>query len=108
MAERVGFEPTVSCPTPVFKTGAINRSTTSPCGGRCQIRRIDQAKKSSRSKKIRSRLPSLPFDSKSPPVYAISKRGQRFYNEITLIDTVSIFFDARFLHFFVIHISVTT
>jgi hypothetical protein len=30
MAERVGFEPTVSFPTPVFKTGAINRSTISP------------------------------------------------------------------------------
>ena len=30
MAERVGFEPTLGYPKPVFKTGAINRSTTSP------------------------------------------------------------------------------
>jgi hypothetical protein len=31
MAERVGFEPTVGgYPTPVFKTGAFNRSATSP------------------------------------------------------------------------------
>src|SRR5690606_31183192 len=30
MAEGVGFEPTVSCPTPVFKTGALNRSATPP------------------------------------------------------------------------------
>ena len=26
MAERVGFEPTVSFPTPVFKTGALNQA----------------------------------------------------------------------------------
>ena len=30
MAERVGFEPTVGCPTPVFKTGAFDHSATSP------------------------------------------------------------------------------
>jgi hypothetical protein len=30
MAERVGFEPTVPCGTPVFKTGALDRSATSP------------------------------------------------------------------------------
>ena len=30
MAERVGFEPTVPFGTPVFKTGTINRSDTSP------------------------------------------------------------------------------
>ena len=30
MAEGVGFEPTVGCPTAVFKTAAINRSTTPP------------------------------------------------------------------------------
>jgi hypothetical protein len=31
LAERVGFEPTVGYkPTPVFKTGAFNRSATSP------------------------------------------------------------------------------
>jgi hypothetical protein len=31
VAERVGFEPTVGYkPTPVFKTGAFNRSATSP------------------------------------------------------------------------------
>ena len=30
MAERVGFEPTLGYPKPVFKTGAINHSTTSP------------------------------------------------------------------------------
>ena len=30
MAEGVGFEPTKACALPVFKTGAINRSTTPP------------------------------------------------------------------------------
>lgn len=30
MAERVGFEPTVSCPTHVFKTCTLNRSVISP------------------------------------------------------------------------------
>ncbi len=37
LAEGVGFEPTVSCPTPVFKTGALNRSATPPKwhGHRC-------------------------------------------------------------------------
>jgi hypothetical protein len=30
MAERVGFEPTLAFAKPVFKTGAINHSTTSP------------------------------------------------------------------------------
>lgn len=30
MAEGVGFEPTVTCATPVFKTGALNRSATPP------------------------------------------------------------------------------
>ena len=30
VAERVGFEPTRACALPVFKTGAINHSTTSP------------------------------------------------------------------------------
>jgi hypothetical protein len=30
MAEGVGFEPTVGCPTPVFKTGSLNRSDTLP------------------------------------------------------------------------------
>lgn len=30
LAEGVGFEPTVSCPTPVFKTGALNHSATPP------------------------------------------------------------------------------
>jgi hypothetical protein len=30
MAEGVGFEPTVGCPTPVFKTGAIDHSATPP------------------------------------------------------------------------------
>ena len=29
-AEEVGFEPTEPCGSPVFKTGAINRSTTPP------------------------------------------------------------------------------
>ena len=33
MAEGVGFEPTETCASPVFKTGAINRSTTPPCCG---------------------------------------------------------------------------
>ena len=32
-AERVGFEPTDPCGSPVFKTGAINHSTTSPGPG---------------------------------------------------------------------------
>ena len=33
MAERVGFEPTKGYqPLPVFKTGAFNRSATSPIG----------------------------------------------------------------------------
>ncbi len=30
MAEGVGFEPTVPCGTPVFKTGAFDRSATPP------------------------------------------------------------------------------
>ena len=30
LAERVGFEPTDACTSPVFKTGALNRSATSP------------------------------------------------------------------------------
>ncbi len=30
MADGVGFEPTVGCPTSVFKTGALNRSATHP------------------------------------------------------------------------------
>ncbi len=37
LAERVGFEPTKGYkPLPVFKTGAFNRSATSPC----QIQRL--------------------------------------------------------------------
>src|SRR3954465_10932017 len=36
MAEGVGFEPTRACALPVFKTGAINRSTTPPV---CPLRR---------------------------------------------------------------------
>ena len=32
MAERVGFEPTVGCPTAVFKTAALDHSATSPAG----------------------------------------------------------------------------
>ena len=30
MAEGEGFEPSVSCPTPVFKTGALNHYATPP------------------------------------------------------------------------------
>ena len=30
MAEGVGFEPTVPCDTPVFKTGALNHYATPP------------------------------------------------------------------------------
>ena len=30
LAEGVGFEPTVPCGTPVFKTGGFNRSPTPP------------------------------------------------------------------------------
>ena len=30
LAEEVGFEPTVSFPTPVFKTGSFGRSDTPP------------------------------------------------------------------------------
>ena len=48
MAEGVGFEPTRACALPVFKTGAINRSTTPPqrgqgysatccCGGKLRM-----------------------------------------------------------------------
>src|SRR5213075_1287470 len=33
LAEGVGFEPTRACALPVFKTGAINHSTTPPNGG---------------------------------------------------------------------------
>ena len=34
MAERVGFEPTDACASPVFKTGSFNRSDISPsCEG---------------------------------------------------------------------------
>ena len=32
VAERVGFEPTVHSASPVFKTGSLNRSDTSPFG----------------------------------------------------------------------------
>ncbi len=32
MAERVGFEPTEACTSAVFKTAALNHSTTSPIG----------------------------------------------------------------------------
>ena len=34
LAEGVGFEPTRACALPVFKTGAINHSTTPP---RCSL-----------------------------------------------------------------------
>ncbi len=34
LAEEVGFEPTDGCPSPVFKTGALNRSATLPAPGR--------------------------------------------------------------------------
>ena len=30
LAERIGFEPTVGCPTPDFESGAIDHSATSP------------------------------------------------------------------------------
>ena len=30
VAEGVGFEPTVACTTPVFKTGGLNRFPTPP------------------------------------------------------------------------------
>ena len=30
MADGVGFEPTDACTSPVFKTGALNRSATHP------------------------------------------------------------------------------
>jgi hypothetical protein len=33
MAEEVGFEPTDGFPSPVFKTGALNRSATLPAQG---------------------------------------------------------------------------
>ena len=32
-AEEVGFEPTLGCPKPVFKTGAFSRSATPPLRG---------------------------------------------------------------------------
>ena len=33
MADGVGFEPTDACTSPVFKTGALNRSATHPPPG---------------------------------------------------------------------------
>ena len=44
MAERVGFEPTMGYkPMPVFKTGAFNRSATSPLWMvRIETRRIQK------------------------------------------------------------------
>jgi hypothetical protein len=38
LAERVGFEPTVPCGTSVFKTDAIDHSTTSPDRSVCRER----------------------------------------------------------------------
>ena len=42
MAERVGFEPTDAFTSPVFKTGAFNRSAISPCfyGGHPQTQNL--------------------------------------------------------------------
>ena len=40
MAEGVGFEPTDPCGSPVFKTGALNRSAIPPIGFRCLIREL--------------------------------------------------------------------
>jgi hypothetical protein len=37
MAEGVGFEPTDPYGSPVFKTGALNRSAIPPIGSRCLI-----------------------------------------------------------------------
>jgi len=37
LAEGVGFEPTEPCGSPVFKTGAIDHSTTPPLG---KIKRV--------------------------------------------------------------------
>jgi hypothetical protein len=41
MAEGVGFEPTEPCGSPVFKTGAIDHSTTPPVT--CVAQGYDQA-----------------------------------------------------------------
>ncbi len=41
LAERVGFEPTLGYPKPVFKTGAINHSTTSPDATRWRWRGME-------------------------------------------------------------------
>ena len=50
MAEGVGFEPTRACALPVFKTGAINRSTTPPsfetrenCATGAELSKVDRA-----------------------------------------------------------------
>ena len=37
MADGVGFEPTDACTSPVFKTGALNRSATHPSAGAKRI-----------------------------------------------------------------------
>ncbi len=49
MAEGVGFEPTDSFPSPVFKTGAIDHSTTPPvqCRGRDMPGRTAELKQNS-------------------------------------------------------------
>jgi hypothetical protein len=40
MAEGVGFEPTDPYGSPVFKTGALNRSAIPPISSRCLIREL--------------------------------------------------------------------
>ena len=58
LAERIGFEPTVGCPTPDFESGAIDHSATSPertlrgrnSGGQGRDRRV----------RVRKRKPKIP------------------------------------------------
>ena len=51
MAERVGFEPTVSYPTPVFKTGALNQALPPLRGAKIS----DQGRFCKRQRKEKSR-----------------------------------------------------
>ena len=59
VAERVGFEPTGPCGPPVFKTGALDHSATSPVGSRTNAppgsgRQTDFAKSQRRASMARS------------------------------------------------------
>ena len=51
-AEGEGFEPTVGCPTPVFKTGALNHSAILPGGNRFSLRSKIVSQESARGKNL--------------------------------------------------------